>query len=186
MLKFVPVAVAIILSGCGRLGYESKYTADLTPVVSETVAKAYYDTVDKQIVASGAATKELSNAAAVYGQAIGRPLVPVEAVLNRQELTVAGGQKTYDIAKMVPPDNMLRKLSEDRTKQVQASMMALRRISEAVHVNVAAPAGFVNAPALPSDYFTPPTFDEPLPDDFADIKATADQSAGQEQATFKD
>lgn len=178
MKTFVAVAVAIMLSGCGKLGYESKYTADLSQrpraetAVPESVAKAYYATVDGQIVASGVSTKELAAAAAVVGQSIGRPLVPVEAVLNREELTVAGGQKTYDIARMVPPDNMLRELAGERTKQVQALTIAMRRIAEASHVNVAAPAGFLNAPVLPVDPldgFSPPS----AADDFADVREDA-------------
>jgi hypothetical protein len=153
--KLAVAGFLLLLSGCGRLGYESRYTADLAPQVQESVAKAYYSTLDKSITQRGTVAKDSMAAVAEVGRAIGQPLAPAEAVRTRQEMAVTGNSKTFDIAKNVPPEQLFP-LAQERTKQVQALSVALRQSAEVARVDVAAPAGFVN-----------PSTPQPAPFDFS-------------------
>lgn len=175
--KLAAAGFLLLLSGCGRLGYESRYTADLTPAVSEPTAMAYYAALGKAIASSGVAAKDFAAASARIGEAIGQPLAPPEAVRTRQEMTVVGDSRTFDIAKNSPPEPLLP-LAQERTRQVQALVYAMRQTAELTRVEVAAPAGFnYPAPASASADFDFPAVLDSLPS----APASA-QGAGAEEA----
>jgi hypothetical protein len=162
--------IFLLLSGCGKLGYKSEYTADIKPQVSEKVALEYYKTVS---TASNTATENARlalEASRDIAASIGQPLAPPEAVQARQELSVTGNSKTFDIAKSVPPEPLLP-LAQERTKQVLALTAVMRRAVLAARPGVAAPAGFVPPSPDQTDFFdiavldNLPTAPSPVPAD---------------------
>ena len=148
----------ILLSGCGRVGYESRYTVDtLKPSSKKEIAQKYYDTVDKQLLISSGIVKDFSSAMIKIAEAIGQPLVPAEISPNT-DITI----QASDV---------------ERTKQIVALAYSMRRIAETVRVNVAAPNGFVNAPDLQPD-LTLKIKDDRV-DKYEDVKAIAKQQEEQ-------
>jgi len=138
-----PVLVAVLLHGCGKLGYETKYSADLSPrPASDPVALAYYDAVNQSVSARRATARNYAAAAVELGQSIRAPLAPLEAVAPRSDLAVLGDAKKFDIVRSAPPEPLLP-LAKERTEQIAAAAYALRRIAEESFLPVAAPSGFI-------------------------------------------
>lgn len=147
---FFPVLIVLLLHGCGKLGYETKYSADLSPrPASDPVALAYYDAVNQAVAARRATARHYASAAVQLGHAIRAPLAPLEAVASRSDLAVLGDSKKFDIVRSSPPEPLLP-LAKERTEQITAAAYALRRIAEESFLPVAAPAGFVMPPASES------------------------------------
>lgn len=144
-----PVLVAMLLHGCGKLGYETKYTANLSPrPISDKVALAYYESINQSVAARRATALSYATAAVELGRSISAPLAPDDAVAPRSDLTVVGTSKTFDIVRSSPPESLLP-LAKERTEQVQAAAFALRRVAESSFVPVAAPSGFVLPDSAP-------------------------------------
>lgn len=139
---FFPVLI-VLLHGCGKLGYETKYSADLSPrPVSDQVALAYYDAVNQAVSARRVTARNYASAAVQLGHSIRAPLAPLEAVASRSDLAVLGDSKKFDIVRSSPPEPLLP-LAKERTEQITAAAYALRRIAEESFLPVAAPAGFI-------------------------------------------
>jgi len=137
-----PVLIVMLLHGCGKLGYESKYTANLSRrPASEKVALAYYDAVNQAVAARRETALSYATATVELGRSISAPLAPHEAVASRSELAVTGTAKTFDIVRSSPPEPLLP-LAKERTEQVRAAAYALRQASESSLMPVAAPDGF--------------------------------------------
>lgn len=133
----------LMISGCGKLGYETKYSADLSPPpASEKVALAYYETINQSVSARRSTARNYADAALELGKSISAPLAPLEAVSPRSDLAVLGDAKKFDIVRSAPPEPLLP-LAKERTEQVNAVSYALRRIAEESFLPVAAPAGFI-------------------------------------------
>ena len=145
-----PVLIAVLLHGCGKLGYETKYSADLSPhPPSEKVALAYYETINQSVSARRSTARNYAEAALELGKSISAPLAPLEAVAPRSDLAILGDAKKFDIVRSAPPESLLP-LAKERTEQVNAVSYALRRIAEESFLPVAAPAGFIMPPASAS------------------------------------
>lgn len=150
ILGMLILFLQLLLFGCGKLGYETKYSADLSPrPASDPVALAYYDAVNQSVSARRATARNYASAAVELGQAISAPLAPLEAVAPRSDLAVLGDAKKFDIVRSAPPEPLLP-LAKERTEQIVSAAYALRRIAEESFLPVAAPAGFVMPPASAS------------------------------------
>jgi FAD/FMN-containing dehydrogenase len=162
-----PVLIAVLLHGCGKLGYETKYSADLSPrPASDKVALAYYDAVNQSVSARRSTARNYAEAALELGKSISAPLAPLEAVAPRADLAVLGDAKKFDIVRSAPPEPLLP-LAKERTEQIVSAAYALRRIAEESFLPVAAPAGFVMPPASAS----------PRLDGWDDVRQAAEAAA---------
>lgn len=161
---YLPCAAIILLlslTGCGKYGYKSEYTAEVDAQAPRKIAEMYYSTVGKAVDSSHDVAKDLAEACAKVGSQIGQPLAPAEAVHPRTKMAVTGSGKEFDIIEAVPPESLLP-LAKERTEQVRAVSAAISRTADMARISVSAPAGYVQhePKSWPIDQFWNPALDE--------------------------
>lgn len=132
----------VFLSGCGALGYKAEYSADLSGHDEAKTAKLYYESFNKSVELSAAVSRDLAPACARLAEQVAAPLAPDVAVIPREEMVVSGTGKDFDITKSVPPEPLLP-LAAERTRQVQAVAVAIKKTAQMAFMQPAAPPGFV-------------------------------------------
>ena len=141
--QLVSVSITmLLLSGCGKYGYKSEYTAQIDSKTPVKVAELYYAAVNKNIDSAKEVSGKLAQAAIQVGQQIGKPLAPPEAVHPRTKMAISGTGKKFDIIDSLPPEKLLP-LAQERTKQVYAVANAISRTAEMATISIAAPADYV-------------------------------------------
>jgi hypothetical protein len=121
-MRIISLIALALLSGCGKLGYKSEYTAETSDIRADVaIAQEYYGTMANSLTTHSAVTFKLAETCETIARQIGD-----QALLGTAE-------------------------GKEKTLQIQAVSTAVIRTADAARVPIAAPSGFVNQP-VPTDF----------------------------------